>query len=159
MFYCDADDVRRLLSSAGAMSFADHDQNGVEDPGVLDDCIGQATQEIDFCLHERYEPDQLVLSAIVNRWATNLACYFLCQRRGNPVPEPIQRECDRILFEENSALNEIRRGNRWLPGLEPNRGQAPSFANMTIDRRFRRPQKVNWDSERFNTSKRAPRAY
>jgi len=159
MTYCTVGDITRMLSSAGVSAFSDHNEDGVSDEGVIDDCIDQAAQEIDFALHERYDPDQLVQSPIITRWATTLAAYFLCQRRGNPVPEPIQREAERILFDDDSALSEIRRGNRWLPGLEPNRGQSPSFANMTIDRRFRRPQKVSWDSERFNTSKRSPRAY
>lgn len=159
MTYCTEADVTRMLSVEGVVAFSDNDNNGIKDADVIEDCIAQAAAEIDFELHERYSSEQLQTSSIVNRWATELACYFLCIRRGNPVPESIQRESERILFADDSLLGEIRRGNRWLPGLEPNRGQAPSFANVTIDRRFRRPQKVFWDSEQYNSAKRGPRAY
>lgn len=159
MAYCTVDDLVRILSSAGAIAFSDHNEDGVADPGVYNDCIDQAYQEINFALHERYDPDQLENSSLINRWAAVISCYFLCHRRGNPVPESIQSEVSRILFDEDSALSEIRRGNRTLPGLEPNRGQAPSFANMGIDRRFRRPQKVQWDISRYNSAIRNPRTY
>jgi phage gp36-like protein len=159
MTYCTEADVTRMLSVDGVVAFSDNGGDGLKDADVIADCIAQAAAEIDFELHERYSSDQLVTSAIVNRWATTLACYFLCIRRGNLVPESIQRESERILFSDDAILGEIRRGNRWLPGLEPNRGQAPSFANVTIDRRFRRPQKVFWDSEQYNSAKRGPRAY
>lgn len=157
MAYCTVGDVSRMLSSAGATAFSDNDQDGLPDNDVIEGAIAQAAEEIDFSLHERYTSDLLATSDIVVRWATVLSCYFLCMTRGNPVPESLQKEANRILFDENSNLSEIRRGNRYLPNLTPNKGQAPSFANMTIDRRFRHPQKVNGDSEQFNTARRTPR--
>lgn len=157
MAYCTVGDVSRMLSSAGATAFSDNDQDGLLDNDVVEGAIAHAAEEIDFALHERYSSAALATSDHIARWSTVLACYFLCMTRGNPVPESLQREANRILFDENSNLSEIRRGNRVLPNVTPDRGQAPSFANMTIDRRFRHPQKVNWDSERYNTAKRTPR--
>lgn len=156
MAYCTENDLSRLLSSVGLDSFSDNDGDGEKDSDVINDCLEQAAEEIDMRLHERYTSEDLATSSIINRWATQLAAYFLCIRRGNPVPESFHLEVERILTSQDSALNRIKQGKDMLPGLAPQRGFAPSFSNLQIDRRYGAPIKVQHSSDRSNTSKNRP---
>jgi phage gp36-like protein len=128
--YCDLDDMQRLFSAHGVTAFSDHDGDGQDDSGVTDDCIDEATEEINlFC--KLYSTAGLAASTLINRWATTLACFFLCQRRGNPVPESLaaaaQTVRERLAFVLTGALtlNVVKSVNT-----------SPSFSNMEVDRRF-----------------------
>lgn len=129
ILYASQADLERLLSSRGVQSFADHDQDGTSDPDVIDDCLVQASQEIElYC--KRYEPADLANSPLVNRWATVLAVVFLCQRRGNGVPESLAEEFKRIY----ELLMQIGSGIFELPGIAASADSVPKFSNMTVDR-------------------------
>lgn len=132
--YCAAEDVERLFSTAGVLAFSDPDQDGTEDTGVLDDCIEQASDEITLLIHDRYEESALAANRMVTRWATTLATYFLCQRRGNPVPETLQTEFTRII----KLLTQIGQGLQNIPGVPLRCDLRPTWSNLTADRRYRR---------------------
>lgn len=128
--YCDLDDMRRLLSSQGVTAFSDHNSDGMDDAGVTDDCIDEATEEINlFC--NLYSTAGLAASTLINRWATTLACFFLCERRGNPVPESLANAAARV--RELLAL--VLTGALTL-NVAKSVNTSPSFSNMTVDRRF-----------------------
>lgn len=134
--YSTKAEMQRLLSSYGVQAFSDHCEIGVEDNAVIADCINQATEETDFHTLSRYDSDSMKNSQLVRRWATTLACYFLCQRCGNPVPESLQREFDRLTARDGEMYL-AGTGIKPLPGVAMNGSHAPSFSNLTIDRRHR----------------------
>ena len=113
---------------------ADHDEDGVADTGVLDDCINQATEEIDLYVATRYERSDLADSNLVNRWATLFAAYFLTTRRGNPTPNSWEIEFQRII----ELLQDVNDGKKKIPGIPLRADMRPSMSNLTIDRRYRR---------------------
>lgn len=131
---CSLADLQRLFSSTGVTSFADHDQNGSDDSGVTDDCINQATEEISLYTQKFYALADLVSSTLINRWATTLGVVFLCQRRGNPVPESLQSEFERIM----QKLEQIAAGTLQVPGIAMRANLLPSFDNLTVDQRYPR---------------------
>lgn len=130
--YCTEADVQRFFSSAGVISFADHDQSGASDTGVVDDCINQASEEISLRC-QKYAAEDLADSTLVNRWATVLAMFFLCQRRGCEPPVGLAAEFERVM-----ALLDRVLGGLPIPGVPLRSNSLPSFSNLTVDRRYGR---------------------
>jgi len=131
--YCTTADMSRLFASYGVTAFADHDESGTADTGVTDDCISQASEEIDMYALQLYAAASLATSALINRWATVMAVYFLCMRRGNGIPESIAAEFDRIM----AMLLKVADGTLKLPGVAMDGDLRPSFSNLKVDRRYR----------------------
>lgn len=130
--YCDEADMNRLFSSYGVTAFADHDESGSSDSGVTDDCIIQASQEIDLYCRQQYAAAVLATSDLINRWATVMSVYFLCMRRGNPIPKSIEAEFERIM----DLLTKVSTGELVLD-LATDGDRRPSFSNLKVDRRYR----------------------
>ena len=128
------DEVRmtRKFGEYGITSFSDHDADGTADTGVVDDCIEQASAEIAMLLGQRYSLTDLATHPLVQSWATTYAIYFLCQRRANPIPVSLGDEFNRI----SAILEKIVAGNMKIPGLDESTGIAPTFSNLTVDRRY-----------------------
>lgn len=135
--YCTEADIQRLFSAAGVLAFSDHDQDGVADTGVVDDCINHASQEIDLYCRRRYDAAGLASSPLITRWTTVLATAYLCERRGNPVPESLAKEAARILEE---LLPKVASGELSLPGIAFAQDLRPMHSNLTVDRRYRYSQ-------------------
>lgn len=136
--YCSESEVQRFLSSGAVTDFADHDADGTADEHVVDDCINQATEEIDLFARQRYTQTILKTSTLVNRWCVVMASRFLCQRRGNIVPETIEREWERIADPVTGHLAAIAAGRRQLPGMALREDLRPTMSNLTVDRRRQR---------------------
>ncbi len=136
--YCTESDLINLLSSHGVVGFADHDGDGDADSGVVDRCISEASAEIDLFLLSRYEEAALADNRHLNRWATVMAARFLCLRRGNMPPESLELEFTRIVDPETGFLARVRAGRLKLPGVRRKYNAAPSFSNLTVDRRYPR---------------------
>lgn len=136
--YCTEAEVIRFFSANGVTDHADHDDDGTADVGVVDDCINQAKVELDLFLLERYDETTLVASNLVNRWSVVVATRFLCQRRGNVVPDSIEREWTRLTDPRDGLLVRISEGQINLPGSALRADLRPSFSNLTIDQRHRR---------------------
>ena len=134
MAYTTQAKMERMFSVYGVLSFADHDVNGSNDTGVIDDCISWATEEINLYTWQRYTAATLATLSIVDRWATTLAVYKLTMLRGNPPPESLAEECKRI-FEQ---LADVQSGKLTLPNAPVRSDLTPGFANLTIDRRYQR---------------------
>jgi phage gp36-like protein len=133
MAYCNQADIERKLSVSGVVAFGDDDEDGVIETGVVDDCIEQADGEIDLYARGRYSEAGLASSDLVNRWSTILATCYLCERRGNPVPDSLAKEATRIL---ETLLPKVQDGTLTLPGVAFGNDNRPSFSNLTIDRRY-----------------------
>lgn len=125
--------MQRMFSPDGVLAFSDHDESGISDTDVVEDCIDQASAEVDLYCRGRYSESGLAGARIIQRWATVLAVAFLCERRGNPVPESIAKEAERIL----EKLQQIQEGKLDLPGVAFGNDLRPAFSNLAIDRRYR----------------------
>lgn len=134
--YCTEAELQRYLSTQGVTDFADHDDDGNADTGVVDDCINQATEEIDLYARQRYTQAGLEASTLINRWAVTIAARFLCQRRGNVVPDVIEREWQRIADPDSGLLARVAKGLIQLPGVELRGSIRPTISNLTVDRHY-----------------------
>jgi phage gp36-like protein len=129
--YCDVEDVERFLSVQGVTAFSDHNETGAPDDDVTHDCINEATLEIDYYCRQRYGQAVLATNDWVAEQSKVLATYFLCGRRGNTIPESLQRRVDK-LYEQLQAI--LDGGS--IPGAESH--SRPAFSNLTVDRRYHR---------------------
>jgi len=131
--YTTKERIERLFSSQGVTAFADHDSDGNSDAGVVDDCINRATAEIRAKLVRFYQDTDLAGHELINEWATVLATFFLCQRRGNPSPECFAEDVAYIRQQINELLT-----LQWVLSDIPFRGGSPcTVSNLTVDRRYR----------------------
>ncbi len=134
--YCEKDDMDRYLSVNGVIDASDNNQDLAADVPVIEDCINQATEEIDLSAGQRYTQAQLETSTLITRWCTVMACTFLFQRRGNPVPDSLMVEYERITDTTTGLLFLISKGKRQLPRIPLRADMRPVWSNLTIDRRF-----------------------
>ena len=134
--YCTESEIQRFLSTQGVTDFADNDDDDVADTGVVDDCINQATEEIDLYARQRYTQTDLSGSTLINRWAVTIAARFLCHRRGNVVPDSIEREWIRIADPDSGLLARIAKGMMQLPNVPLRASLRPTWSNVTVDRRY-----------------------
>lgn len=128
--YCTADEIGRKAGATGLLNWSDHDASGTSDTGVIDDAINEATETIDLYCRQRYDQAGLAASEIVSRWAVVLACYFLSINRGNPAPEAIEAEYQRII----ANLEKIAAGLMSLPGVPMRSDSRPSMSNLRVER-------------------------
>lgn len=135
--FCEKDDMVRYMSLAGVIAFSDHEQTGEENDDVIDDCREQATDELIGQLLKLYEPAELAKSRLVTRWATVLACYYLCRTRGNPVPDSLHEAYDKLTMD-GGTLAKVLDNQFYIPDIARRGVSVPTFSNMTIDRRYRR---------------------
>jgi phage gp36-like protein len=134
--YCTVAEVQRFLSTVGAVAYADHDDDGVADTDVIEDCINQATEEIDGYAGQRHTQAALAGSSLVTRWCVIIASYFLAIRRGNPPPESLALEFNRILDPDSGMLARVATGKYQLPRVALRADLRPTWSNLRIDRRW-----------------------
>lgn len=135
-----AEIMARKFGEYGLTSYGDHNpENGDSAPvrqaridAVVQDCVDQASAEIAMLAGQRYDLDDLAAHPIVIPWATTYAIYFLCQRRGNPMPQSLADEFNRV----TANLEKIVAGDIKLPGLDEITGMRPTVSNLVIDRRY-----------------------
>jgi phage gp36-like protein len=131
--YCTVEDMERLFSTVGVTAFSDHDEDTTRDVDVVEDCINQASQLLDFYLRHAHSQAQIASSTLVNRWCTVMAVRYLCQRRGNGVPESVELEwADEI----KPLLEELRKDREALPGIDREDEDYMTMSNLRVDRRF-----------------------
>lgn len=151
--FCTTAELDRLLSSAGVISFADHDASGSSDTDVVEDCINQATAEIHDRANTFYSLTALAGSRTINRWCVVMSAYFLCMRRGNPIPESIKKEFDRITDLRDGLLVLLSQGTYLLAGVPRKADFGPSMSNITINRAYPyRKQRVTPNSRPNDTT-------
>lgn len=129
---CTEAEVVRRFSQIGVTEHADLENAGTATTGVVDDCINQATEEIRGFAWRWYSDATLATSTLVNRWATNLAVYFLCTVRGLSPPEAVAAEFERIM----ALLEKVAAGHYRIPGLALRGDLRPTMSNVQIDRRY-----------------------
>lgn len=132
---CTPEQLERYLSPLGVMLFSDHEYDGVADSAVISDCIGRATSELLGLLTPLYLHSELDQSSLVSEWCVVLSCYYLCIRRGNPPPDSLAREFDRIMDKEGFVYR-ARKGSFIIPGIKRTSVNAPAITNYQVDRRW-----------------------
>jgi phage gp36-like protein len=135
--YCTEAEMNRFMSAAAIIDFADHDDDGTADTDVVDDCINQATEEIDMYATTQYEQTALATSTLINRWCVIMAVRILCTRRGNPVPDSLETEWNRITDPVTGLLRKISQNLLQIPGISKRADFRPTFSNVKVDRRWR----------------------
>jgi phage gp36-like protein len=131
----------RYLSEVGVVGFSDHEEYGEVDNAVVDDCVTYATNHIFGLLATRYAISAIANASILPELATIIACRTLCLRRGNPIPDSLEMRYQEIIARDG-LLEEIAKGDVKLIDANGNilnskGGFAPSFSNLTVDRRYR----------------------
>ncbi len=130
--YCTKADLERKYSAAAVLEWSDHDDDGTGDDNVVADAINQGSDEIDIYARQWYSSAALAGSDLIKRWAIELSGYFLCITRGNPAPEAMQIEFDRIMAKLQAILD----GQLRLPGVPMSGDLSPTMSNLRVDRRY-----------------------
>ena len=136
--YSTITELRRYLSAQGVTDFADHDSSGAADSQVVADCINYGTSKINDYAGMRYDVSTLNTSSAsetVKHWCIVLAAYRLCHTRGNPVPDSILNEFDRIMDPRDGELIMLSQGRYQIHGLSLRYDSAPTMSNLLVDRR------------------------
>lgn len=128
--YCTAAEIIRRAGKESIVAYSDHDRDEVADDEVINDAINEATETVNlYCRPRGYSVTALAASTLINRWTVVLAWYFLSINRGNPPPDALAVEYEKIL----KALESILAGAA-LPGVATS--NRPGMSNLTIDRRY-----------------------
>ena len=77
MPYATRTDLERRFGAAELAQLADRDADGVEDAGVIDAALADADQVINGYVSGRYRVPLTPVPDLVNRWACDIARYFL----------------------------------------------------------------------------------
>lgn len=107
----------------------DLEANG-RDETYLSGLINEATDTVMSRLEGRYEQAALNASALVRRWTTIVALFFLSQRRDNSAQ--FLSEFERVMDE----LELVATGVILIPGVGTRADLSPSVSNFTVDSRY-----------------------
>lgn len=130
--YCTQAEMERRFSAYGVQQFADHDFDDIADDDVVADSIQQASDEINMaCFPRGYAADKLTASVTIKYWAVALALCYLCENRGNPPPESLERKCEEI----RGKLADVAAG-KDLPGVAISQSNHLAMHNLEVDRRY-----------------------
>lgn len=89
--YCSVSDLNRRLSTAGIDLRVD------DDTTTAGTAITDASTEINGYCQTRYDPVSLAASAWIRKKCTDIATFFVCERRGNPPPGSVKRAYDQAI--------------------------------------------------------------
>jgi hypothetical protein len=137
MDLCTEADLATVLSYAGLDYRGDHDRDGLADAVVVSNSIGRASDELQGELTGRYDLTTASSNRLVKAWCAVIAAFYVCQVRGNPVPEILQADFERITGRPDGLVARARSGLFVIPGLPQTSNRAPTWHNLRIDRRYR----------------------
>ena len=139
--YCTETQLDDLLSSFGVQVRTDDEDSGSTDESQIQPVIERATADVNFSLMQRYPlaiiaPSGTAITWV--KWATAIiAAVYLCQRRGNDVPETLVEAFD----ETKAKLKEIADGTMQLVGdsgiVNPQFDDTPTVSNFRFNDWFR----------------------
>jgi hypothetical protein len=136
MDLCTEADIATVLSYAGLDYRGDNDRDGLADSVVVANSIGRASDELQGELTGRYDMTSATSNRLVKAWCAVIAAFYVCQVRGNPVPEILQADFERITGRPDGLLARARSGLFVIPGLDQTSNRAPTWHNLRIDRRY-----------------------
>lgn len=131
-------ELDRYMSAFGVVVFADHDDDGVSDDEVVNDCKTYATGTILGRLSKRYLPSIIASATIMPEIAAIVTLRTLCLRRGNQPPSSLEGAYHDIV-DQGGILDEIVSGKLVLVDADGNPlaqklGKAMMHSNIVIDR-------------------------
>lgn len=140
--YCSDDDVTGLMSALGLLSRLDDDGSGVaeeDELARLRQAREYATARVKLYCLLHYEDALLASSWLVNDWATTIACWWLCVRRGNTPTDALKE-----LYEGADGkggvmgdLKAVREKKLVIPEIGLRHVDWPAWSNVTVDPRYR----------------------
>jgi hypothetical protein len=138
--FCSESDVQSLLSDLGVdLRTDDLDAGGRA--AFFARATAWATQRVQFHCQGLYDAPSLAASYLVNEWATVLATYFACVRRGNPAQMSIRELLYGAEGTEDKGvmgdLEEVRAGRAQIPDVGQRNGSGLAWSNVTVDPRYR----------------------
>lgn len=107
--------VNQRLSDYGVRLRVDDDGNGslsTAEQASRTECLTVGSETVYSYLYDRYDPAAVRQVRLAWAWASDFACYELCRRRGNPVPENLIEHLERV----EERLDRIRQGKENLMG-------------------------------------------
>lgn len=134
--YAAAADVQFVWSEFGATARLDDDQDGAEDPNLMNLALQKASLDVNRYLIQRYTVAVIAASTWA-RWATAyFAASIIATRRGNTLPTDLEAEIQRY----RDDLQRIRDGKDHLQsdtGLAtPRNDSRPAVTNFGVDGRY-----------------------
>jgi hypothetical protein len=133
ILYTSEPDVQALLSVDGETASLDDNSDGTVNSTELGyltfQGINWATSRINFYCQQLYDAVDLATSWSVNEWATILACRWVRSRRGNPVPQSLQRLYDEAIAD----LKMVRAQQAIVPDIGYRNQIAPAWSNMRLN--------------------------
>lgn len=159
--YATEADVLALIGAEGEQGRLDDDGSGTVSAGeqaYLTKALSWASGRVNQHCLGRYEASELAASWVVSWWATVIAAYWLCCRRGNPAAGSIKS-----LYEEAMAeLKSVQSGEQPLADAATRASNFPSWSNVTVDRFghvLRRIRVQRATSDRHDEGQGNPRNY
>lgn len=120
--YTTAPAIQTRISSAGVSLRVDHDATATAQ------CISDASTEINGYCQLLYSVEALAASAWVELKARDIAVYFLCLLRNNPVPQVVQARYDKAIKD----LERVQAGGVQIPDAAMRRAAVPTLSNQRV---------------------------
>ncbi len=125
-YYCSLTDLYSRLSQTAVNLRID------DDASSIGPCQQEATNDIQaFCLPD-YNANDLLSNANAAGWvndrAIDLAAYYLCARRGNPVPASVEKRYERAM----EMLRMVMDDQMYIPGIQRRHTDVPAWSNVRV---------------------------
>jgi phage gp36-like protein len=142
IIYCSETELDQILSSFGVEVRTDDTDTGTTNETIISAVLEQASAEINYYLFDQY-PLSIIApggtALIWVKWAcAYIGSFLLCQRRGNPVPDPLAEKYQKTI----EALQLIESGKKQLPGdsglVSPQFDYTPAISNYVYSEWFPR---------------------
>jgi len=120
--YTTSTKLQKRLSSTGVSLRLDDDATAVTQ------VIEEATIEVNGYCQLLYPISELAASDWVCLKCTDIAMWFLCARRNNPVPQVVQDRYDKALAD----LERVRAGSLQIPDAGMSKAAVPVLSNQRV---------------------------
>lgn len=114
--------IERRISSTGVSLRIDDDANS------LTSTIEDATTEVNGYCQLLYTTTALAASEWIAMKTTDIALYFLCMRRANPVPHSVQVRYDKAIAD----LEKVHSGVWLVPDAPTRQAAVPTLSNQRV---------------------------
>jgi hypothetical protein len=125
-FLCTLTDLQQRISVLGVSLRVD------DDPSTVNQCLQRATNRIKFYTADLYDNQVIQDDADSGGWtndrATDLAVYYLCGRRLNPVPVSAKDDYEEAKLELEAVKSDLAR----IPDVAMRHTSAPTFSNVSV---------------------------
>jgi len=133
MFYATQQDIINRYGSDELIVAADHDEDGVADPSVVEQGLKDASDEIDVYIGGRYTLPLAVVPQVLTRLCVDMALYHMSK------PPSVTEEKRKRFEDAVKLLTKISEGKITLGASDPEgSGNAGGSFFQANDRLFKR---------------------